>query len=307
MKADPYSHDSVRLYLEDIRKKNPLTPEEEKELLGTIFHARELIIFIIKKGSQTETSDNLLKRLYPLYVMLKWEAIKANLRLVVSIAKRYSYSSHHLKLSDLIQEGNIGLLKAIEKFEYWRGHKFSTYATWWIRQAITRAITEQSRTIRVPVYRAEINNQCLKKITHLTQKLGREPTIEEVAAETGLEIEKVIHLLEIYQTPISLEIPVGKKGGSFLKHFIQDPDSSAEKPAQGNNRNELVRRVLSELTPREEKILRLRFGIGESYEHTLEEIGRQFFVTRERIRQIEAKAIRKLRHPSKSGCLKQFL
>lgn len=271
--------DPVRMYLKEIGKIPLLTAEEEIELAKRI-----------------ENGDEEAKR----------KLAEANLRLVVSIAKRYV--GRGMLFLDLIQEGNLGLIKAVEKFDYRKGYKFSTYATWWIRQAITRAIADQARTIRIPVHMVETINKLIRVSRQLLQELGREPLPEEIAVEMGISEEKVREILKIAQEPVSLETPIGEEEDSHLGDFIPDDDAPAPAEAAAFTmlREQLVD-VLDTLTPREEKVLRLRFGLDDGRVRTLEEVGKEFNVTRERIRQIEAKALRKLRHPSRSKKLKDYL
>ncbi|HQD42318.1 MAG: RNA polymerase sigma factor RpoD [Clostridiales bacterium] len=271
--------DPVRMYLKEIGKIPLLTADEEIELAQAI-----------------EEGDEEAKR----------KLAEANLRLVVSIAKRYV--GRGMLFLDLIQEGNLGLIKAVEKFDYRKGFKFSTYATWWIRQAITRAIADQARTIRIPVHMVETINKLIRVSRQLLQELGREPLPEEIADEMGLSEDKVREILKIAQEPVSLETPIGEEEDSHLGDFIPDDDAPAPAEAAAFTmlREQLVD-VLDTLTPREEKVLRLRFGLDDGRVRTLEEVGREFNVTRERIRQIEAKALRKLRHPSRSKKLKDYL
>ena len=271
--------DPVRMYLKEIGKGPLLSAEEEIEL-----------------AKKMETGDQEAKK----------RLAEANLRLVVSIAKRYV--GRGMLFLDLIQEGNLGLIKAVEKFDYRKGYKFSTYATWWIRQAITRAIADQARTIRIPVHMVETINKLIRVSRQLLQELGREPTPEEIAAEMNLPVDRVREILKISQEPVSLETPIGEEEDSHLGDFIQDDNVPVPADAAAFTllKEQLVE-VLGTLTEREQKVLRLRFGLDDGRARTLEEVGKEFNVTRERIRQIEAKALRKLRHPSRSRKLKDYL
>ncbi|MDI9469718.1 MAG: RNA polymerase sigma factor RpoD [Bacillota bacterium] len=271
--------DPVRMYLKEIGRVDLLTADEEKALAAAI------------EEGDMDAKDHL---------------IEANLRLVVSIAKRYV--GRGMSFLDLIQEGNLGLLKAVDKFDYTKGFKFSTYATWWIRQAITRAIADQARTIRIPVHMVETINKLIRIQRQLVQEHGRDAEVEELAEAMGMTVEKVREIMKISQEPVSLEKPIGEEEDSHLGDFIPDDDapSPADQAAFTLLKEQLLD-VLSGLTPREEKVLRLRFGLDDGRTRTLEEVGREFDVTRERIRQIEAKALRKMRHPSRSKKLKDYL
>ena len=271
--------DPVRMYLREIGKIPLLSYEKELELAQRI----------LKNDEEA-----------------KQELAEANLRLVVSIAKKYV--GRGMLFLDLIQEGNMGLIKAVEKFDYTKGFKFSTYATWWIRQAITRAIADQARTIRIPVHMVETINRLIRTSRHLLQQLGREPTPEEIAQEMDISVEKVMEIQKIAQDPVSLETPIGEEDDSHLGDFIQDEDSPAPHDAASFTLlREQLEEVMNTLTPREAKVLKLRFGLEDGKARTLEEVGREFDVTRERIRQIEAKALRKLRHPSRSKKLRDYM
>ncbi len=271
--------DPVRMYLREIGRIKLLTYEQELDLAKRILDGDE---------------------------DAKQELAEANLRLVVSIAKKYV--GRGMLFLDLIQEGNMGLIKAVEKFDYTKGFKFSTYATWWIRQSITRAIADQARTIRIPVHMVETINKLIRTSRHLLQKLGREPSPEELSKELEMPIDKVMEIQKIAQDPVSLETPIGEEDDSHLGDFIQDEDSPAPQDAAAYTLlKEQLAEVMQTLTPREAKVLRLRFGLDDGKARTLEEVGKEFDVTRERIRQIEAKALRKLRHPSRSKKLKDYM
>ena len=271
--------DPVRMYLREIGRIPLLSYDEELELAKKVLAGDEAA---------------------------KQKLAESNLRLVVSIAKKYV--GRGMLFLDLIQEGNMGLIKAVEKFDYTKGYKFSTYATWWIRQAITRAIADQARTIRIPVHMVETINRLIRTSRHLLQQLGREPTPEEIAKEMDMSVEKVMEIQKIAQDPVSLETPIGEEDDSHLGDFIQDEDSPAPHDAASYTLlREQLEEVMSTLTPREAKVLKLRFGLEDGKARTLEEVGKEFDVTRERIRQIEAKALRKLRHPSRSKKLRDYM
>ena len=305
--------DPVRMYLKEIGKVALLTPEEEVSLAQAMSAGNEAAEKLADLRRQREEGQEVdpaleaaLRKEFRAGETAKQKLAEANLRLVVSIAKRYV--GRGMLFLDLIQEGNLGLIKAVEKFDYTKGYKFSTYATWWIRQAITRAIADQARTIRIPVHMVETINKVIRVSRQLLQELGHDPSPNEIAAEMNMPVDKVREIMKIAQEPVSLETPIGEEEDSHLGDFI--PDEGASEPSEAASftlLKEQLMDVLSTLTPREEKVLKLRFGIEDGRTRTLEEVGKEFNVTRERIRQIEAKALRKLRHPSRSKKLKDFL
>ncbi len=305
--------DPVRMYLKEIGKVALLMPEEEVSLAQAMSAGNEAAEKLAElrrqreEGAETDpVLEAALRKEYRAGETAKQKLAEANLRLVVSIAKRYV--GRGMLFLDLIQEGNLGLIKAVEKFDYTKGYKFSTYATWWIRQAITRAIADQARTIRIPVHMVETINKVIRVSRQLLQELGHDPSPNEIAMEMNMPVDKVREIMKIAQEPVSLETPIGEEEDSHLGDFI--PDEGASEPSEAASftlLKEQLMDVLSTQTPREEKVLKLRFGIEDGRTRTLEEVGKEFNVTRERIRQIEAKALRKLRHPSRSKKLKDFL
>ena len=302
--------DPVRMYLKEIGKVPLLTADQEVELATVMSAGREAEARVAQAEADGETIPEAemaeLKKQIKAGEKAKQQLAEANLRLVVSIAKRYV--GRGMLFLDLIQEGNLGLIKAVEKFDYTKGYKFSTYATWWIRQAITRAIADQARTIRIPVHLVESINRVKKTAGELLRRTGREPTAEEIAAQLDMEPARVRELIQLAQDPISLETPVGEEEDAHLEDFIQDDEAGVPADEAGRQllRRELMN-VLKSLTPREERVIALRFGLEDGRARTLEELGREFNVTRERVRQIEAKALRKLRHPSRAKRLRDYL
>ena len=304
-RGDGSTSDGVRMYLREIGQVDLLTTEDERRL-AQLIESGHMSAEVIDAGVTDETERRRLVRLVARGERAKSELTQANLRLVVSIAKRYS--NRGMQLLDLIQEGNLGLMRAVDKFDHTKGFKFSTYATWWIRQAITRSIADQARTIRIPVHMVEHMNRVIRSKRQLHQDLEREPTIDEIAAHVQLEPDRVRELLRISMDPLSLDSPIGEEDESNLADFIED--SSSDGPADAATRmmlSEAVGDVLGELSEREQEIVRLRFGLDGGQAKTLEEVGKEFGVTRERIRQIEAKTLAKLRHPQRSQRLREFL
>ena len=313
IQVDEYPEDLPAEDLPDIKEIEEIPPEEleDPESLAEGFNVDDPVRTYLKEIGKVpllsgDEEIDLARRMFENDGKARAKLAEANLRLVVSIAKRYV--GRGMLFLDLIQEGNLGLIKAVEKFDYSKGYKFSTYATWWIRQAITRAIADQARTIRIPVHMVETINKVIRVSRQLLQELGHDPSPEEIAVEMGISVDKVREIMKIAQEPVSLETPIGEEEDSHLGDFI--PDEDASQPAEAASftllKEQLIN-VLGSLTPREEKVLKLRFGIEDGRTRTLEEVGREFNVTRERIRQIEAKALRKLRHPSRSKKLKDFL
>ena len=299
--------DPVKVYLKEIGRVPLLTPEEEVQLAEAIEAGTAAAEQLAEVGQDLSPEDLAqMKKIIAAGDRAKQRLSEANLRLVVSIAKRYV--GRGMQFLDLIQEGNLGLIKAVEKFDHTKGFKFSTYATWWIRQAITRAIADQARTIRIPVHMVETINKVKKVSSQLLHEMGHEPSVDEVAERLGMPADKVREIMRVAQEPVSMEAPIGEEEDSHLGDFI--PDEDAPVPAEAASHTllkEQLAQVLKSLTPREEKVLRLRFGLEDGRPRTLEEVGKEFNVTRERIRQIEAKALRKLRHPSRSKKLRDFL
>jgi len=300
------SSDTVRQYLREIGRVDLLTVEDERRLAQTIEDGRVAALRIDAETDLSDRDHRALMRLVNAGQHAKSDLIQANLRLVVSIAKRYS--GRGMQFLDLIQEGNLGLMRAVDKFDHTKGFKFSTYATWWIRQAITRSIADQARTIRIPVHMVENMNRVLRTQRELQQRLKADPTMEQLADECAMSVERVREILRISQDPLSLDSPVGEEDDSNLGDFIKDPGAVApDEQASKNDLMRVVEEALGELTEREQEIVRRRFGLDDGLPRTLEDVGREFGVTRERVRQIEAKTLAKLRHPHRSQRLKEFL
>ena len=298
--------DPVRMYLREIGRVLLLSAREEVELAVAMERGEQALLHLTRRVHLPPEEQLRLEALVECGELARRRLTEANLRLVVSVAKKYV--GRGMSLLDLIQEGNIGLIRAVEKFDYTKGYKFSTYATWWIRQAITRAIADQARTIRIPVHMVETINKLIRISRRLLQELGREPTSEEIAEEMGISPEKVREIIKVSQEPVSLETPIGEEEDSHLGDFVEDQSTMAPAEAASHQLlKEQVEDVLDSLTYRERRVLQLRFGLDDGRSRTLEEVGREFGVTRERIRQIEAKALRKLRHPSRSRKLKDYL